>query len=81
MCESVGRYDLNGDGKLTGEDFGLWVWTVHESGRCELDGPLGNCPSFVDVNRDGFVSHADLNAMFDFLFQCVYGPWRTRITP
>jgi len=80
-CENVSRFDHNHDGRLTGADFDLWVWTVHESGRCELNGPLGACPSSVDVNGDGFVSHADLEAMFSFLFQCVYGPRRTQIVP
>ena len=49
----------------------MWVYTVHESGRCELDGPLGDCPAWIDVNRDGLVSHADLETMIQFLYQCI----------
>jgi hypothetical protein len=79
MCEDMSKVDLNGDGKLNGADYTLWVVTVHESGRCELDAPVGNCPAWIDVNRDGIVSHADLEAMTSFLFECVYAPWRTRI--
>jgi hypothetical protein len=79
LCSELGAVDLNGDGKLDGADYTLWVVTVHESGRCELDGPLGDCPAWVDLNKDGIVSHADLEAMTSFLFECVYAPWRTRI--
>ena len=48
----MSHVDLNGDGKFNGADFTMWVHTVHESGRCELDGPLGDCPAWIDVNRD-----------------------------
>lgn len=71
-CNNVSRYDLNGDGRLTGDDFGLWVWTVHESGEsCRLNGPSAGCPSWVDVNQDGLVSLDDLHAMEGYLFLCV----------
>jgi hypothetical protein len=43
-----------------------------------LGEPLGQtCPAWMDVNGDGLVTHGDLDAMFQFLFQCVYAPWRT----
>ena len=77
LCEDVGPYDHDGDGKVNGADFTKWVETVHESGRCELNAPLGECPAWVDVNDDGIVSHADLDAMYEFMVQCVYAPWRT----
>ena len=72
-CSNASKYDHNGDGQLTGADFSLWVQAVHESGdACRLDGPSSGCPSWADVNGDGLVSHADLDAMFGYLFLCVY---------
>lgn len=79
MCEDMSRVDLNGDGTVDGADFNMWVYAVHESGDCELDGPIGRCPLWVDVNRDGLVSHADLETMISFLHECIYAPWRTRL--
>ena len=79
VCQDVSRVDLNKDGKLDSADFELWVQTVHESGRCQLDGPLGECPAWVDVNRDGIVSLLDLDELNAFLLQCVLAPWRTQI--
>ena|SRR3990172_1403623 len=72
-CREVSRYDHNGDGRVNGDDFGMWVWTVHESGgECRLNGPAGGCPAWVDVNRDGIVSVADLDAMQHFVLICVW---------
>ena len=43
-CDNVGPYDLNRDGRLTSADLELWVRTVHESGRCGLNGPVSSVP-------------------------------------
>jgi hypothetical protein len=75
-CRSMAKYDLTGDGKVNSDDFGLWVRIVHESGEvCRLNGPLGNCPSFVDIDGDGMITHADLDALTRFMVYCV---WPTR---
>ena len=81
LCEDISRVDLNGDGTFNGDDFEFWVYTVHFSGACELDGPINEqprCPQVIDVNRDGIVSALDLEAMVKFLEECINAPWRTR---
>jgi len=72
-CRSMAKYDLTGDGKVNGDDFTMWVRMVHESGEvCRLNGPIGQCPSWVDVNGDGIISVADLDAMHQFVMYCVW---------
>jgi hypothetical protein len=80
-CQDMARYDLNRDGRVGPDDFSLWVITVHELGgeQCRLNGPASGCPVWLDVNRDGIVSHADLDAMSFFMANCVYP--RTRVNP
>jgi hypothetical protein len=80
-CQDLARYDLNRDGRVGPDDFSLWVITVHELGgeQCRLNGPVQGCPSWLDVNHDGIVSHADLDAMSFFMANCVYP--RTRVMP
>jgi hypothetical protein len=39
-CVDLARYDLDHNGRVDGNDFTLWVITVHESGeQCFLGGP------------------------------------------
>ena len=78
-CQDTARYDLNRDGRISPDDFSLWVITVHELGgeACQLNGPAGGCPVWLDVNRDGVISHADLDAMSYFRANCVLP--RTRV--
>ena len=73
-CQDVARYDLNRDGRVSADDFSLWVITVHELGgpACQLNGPASGCPVWLDVNRDGVISHADLDAMSLFRANCVW---------
>jgi len=80
-CDNVAPYDHNRDGRLDGADFTMWVVTVHESGLCQFDAPLGSCPAWVDVDRNGIVSIADLQAMERFLLTCVNSPIFTRLRP
>ncbi len=75
QCGQMTPYDLNHDGTVNWKDYDLWVRTVHEGlETCKLDGPADGCPSWVDVNGDGVVSHADLDAIHYFEMWCVRPP-------
>ena len=70
-CNQPFRYDINGDSLVDRRDMEMWVRSVHESGEsCKLDGPAAGCPRWVDINGDGFVSHADLTEMYMFIRWC-----------
>jgi hypothetical protein len=79
VCEGE-QYDLDGNGKVNSDDAEYWVRTVHFSGLCELDGPVGTCPPNLDLNGDGFITHADLDEVLGFLIRCVFPP-RVRADP
>lgn len=81
-CTNVAPFDHNRDGKLDWRDFEMWVLAVHEGGEtCRLNGPASGCPTWVDVNGDGIVTVADVQAMDQFLNWCIVAPRHTGLRP
>jgi hypothetical protein len=72
VCSYTDPYDHNGDGQVNWQDYDMWVNAVHNGmPTCKLDGLASGCPDWVDVNRDGMVTHADLMAMDAFRAWCM----------
>lgn len=80
-CVGLSIYDLDGSGKVDSADFETWVRRVHwGADACALNGPASACPIWVDVNGDGKISHADLDALLRFMISCA-GPPRASWPP
>ena len=78
-CEGMSIYDLTGDQKVNWEDFEKWVRRVHWGGdACTLGSPASDCPMWLDINGDGVISHADLDALNRFYMYCAGPPRNIR---
>jgi hypothetical protein len=80
-CGNFARYDVNHDGVVNQFDMEQWIRVVHESGAlCRLGDLVGQCPAWVDLNGDGFITHADVDMIGSYIRNCLQ-PRRNTLPP